>query len=146
LDRVGFWHGAAGVAACWYGAAVRLVDELQQSCLKTPNPFKKMYLGRLVTRLAVTRQYFQYIAQLIDSQPKLSHERDVRILRAQAEQSCLEVIEGVGKALGARPFCEQATFASLMADLPVFIRQSHAAFDDEQIAERCLQEQISWQL
>lgn len=146
LDRIGFWHGAAGVAACWYGAAVRLVDELQQSCLKTPNPFKKMYLGQLATRLAVTRQYFQYIAQLIDSQPKLSHERDVRILRAQAEQSCLEVIEGVGKALGARPFCEQATFASLMADLPVFIRQSHAAFDDEQIAERCLQEQISWQI
>ena len=105
-----------------------------------------MYLGQLATRLAVTRQYFQYIAQLIDSQPKLSHERDVRILRAQAEQSCLEVIEGVGKALGARPFCEQAIFASLMADLPVFIRQSHAAFDDEQIAEQCLQEQISWQL
>lgn len=146
LDRVGFWHGAAGVAACWYGAAVRLVDGLQQSCLKTPNHFKKMYLGQLATRLAVTRQYFQYIAQLIDSQPKLSHERDVRILRAQAEQSCLEVIEGVGKALGARPFCEQADFASLMADLPVFIRQSHAAFDDEQIGERCLQEQISWQL
>ncbi|NAS10183.1 acyl-CoA dehydrogenase [Acinetobacter haemolyticus] len=146
LDRSGFWHGAAGVAACWYGAAVRLIDELQQNCLKSPNPFKKMYLGQLASQLAVIRQYFQYVAQLIDSQPKLSHERDVRILRAQTEQSCLAVIEGVGKALGARPFCEQATFASLMADLPVFIRQSHAAFDDEQIAERCLQEQVSWQL
>lgn len=146
LDRAGFWHGAAGVAACWYGAAVRLMDELQQSCLKTPNPFKKMHLGQLATQLMITRQYFQYVAQLIDSQPKLSHEREVRILRAQAEKSCLTVIEGVGKALGARPFCEQASFASLMADLPVFIRQSHAAFDDEQIAERCLQEQVSWQL
>ena len=146
LDRAGFWHGAAGIAACWYGAAVRLMDELQQSCLKTPNPFKKMHLGQLATQLMITRQYFQYVAQLIDSQPKLSHEREVRILRAQAEKSCLAVIEGVGKALGARPFCEQASFASLMADLPVFIRQSHAAFDDEQIAERCLQEQVSWQL
>ncbi|NCU24198.1 acyl-CoA dehydrogenase [Acinetobacter haemolyticus] len=146
LDRSGFWHGAAGVAACWYGAAVRLIDELQQNCLKSPNPFKKMYLGQLASQLAVIRQYFQYVAQLIDSQPKLSHEREVRILRGQVEQSCLAVIEGVGKALGARPFCEQATFASLMADLPVFIRQSHAAFDDEQIAERCLQEQVSWQL
>ncbi|RSN77027.1 acyl-CoA/acyl-ACP dehydrogenase [Acinetobacter haemolyticus] len=146
LDRSGFWHGAAGVAACWYGAAVRLIDELQQNCLKSPNPFKKMYLGQLASQLAVIRQYFQYVAQLIDSQPKLSHEREVRILRGQVEQSCLAVIEGVGKALGARPFCEQATFASLMVDLPVFIRQSHAAFDDEQIAERCLQEQVSWQL
>lgn len=146
LDRAGFWHGAAGVAACWYGATVRLMDELQQSCLKTPNPFKKMYFGQLASQLAVTRQYFLYVAQLMDSQPKLSHEREVRILRAQVEKSSLAVIEGAGKALGARPFCEQATFASLMADLPVFIRQSHAAFDDEQIAERCLQEQISWQL
>lgn len=146
LDRAGFWHGAAGVAACWYGAAVRLMEELQQSCLNTPHAFKKMYLGQLASQLAVTRQYFQYVAQLIDRQPKLSHEREVRILRAQTEQSCLAVIEGVGKALGARPFCEQSTFSGLMADLPVFIRQSHAAFDDEQIAERCLQEQSSWQL
>lgn len=146
IDRPGFWHGAAGVGACWYGAAVRLMDELQKSCFTAPNSFKKMYLGQLASQLAVTRQYFHYVAQLIDSQPKLSYEREVRILRAHAEQSCLAVIEGVGKALGARPFCEQATFASLMADLPVFIRQSHAAFDDEQIAERCLQEQISWQL
>lgn len=146
LDRAGFWHGAAGVASCWYGAAVRLMDELQQSCLNASNPFKSMYLGQLASQLAVTRQYFQYVAQLIDSQPKLSHEREVRILRAQTEQSCLAVIERTGKALGARPFCEQATFASLMADLPVFIRQSHAAFDDEQIAERCLEEHMSWQL
>lgn len=146
LDRPGFWHGAAGVAACWYGAAVRLMAELQHSCLTTPNPFKKMYLGQLAAQLGVTRQYFQHVAQLIDSQPKLSHEREVRILRAQTEQCCLAVIEGVGKALGARPFCEQASFARLMADLPVFIRQSHAAFDNEQIAERCLEEQVSWEL
>ncbi|WP_038344059.1 acyl-CoA dehydrogenase [Acinetobacter sp. A47] len=146
LARPGFWHGAAGVAACWYGAAVRLMEELQHSCLVAPNSFKKMYLGELARQLAVTREYFQYTARRIDAQPELSHEREIRILRAQTEQCCLAVMEGVGKALGARPFCEQATFAQLMADLPVFIRQSHAAFDDEQIAEQCLQEQVAWVL
>ncbi|WP_151748707.1 acyl-CoA/acyl-ACP dehydrogenase [Acinetobacter lactucae] len=146
LKRPGFWHGAAGVAACWYGAAVRLVGYLQESCQANPNPYKKLYLGEVAQQLEITKQYFQYVAELIDHEPTLSHEREVRILRAQTEQCCLSVIERVGKALGARPFCEDATFAQLMADLPVFIRQSHAAFDYEQIAELCVSEQSLWEL
>lgn len=146
LERPGFWHGAAGVAACWYGAAVRLASFLQESCQANPNPFKKLYLGELAQQLAITKQYFQYVAELIDHQPLLSHEREIRILRAQTEHCCQSVVEQVGKALGARPFCEDATFAQLMADLPVFIRQSHAAFDYEQIAELCLSEQSLWEL
>jgi len=146
LERPGFWHGAAGVAACWYGAAVRLASFLQESCQANPNPFNKLYLGELAQQLAITKQYFQYVAELVDHQPLLSHEREIRILRAQTEQCCQRVIERVGKALGARPFCEDATFAQLMADLPVFMRQSHAAFDYEQIAELCLSEQSLWEL
>ncbi len=30
LDRPGFWHGAIGVAACWYGGAVAVADELRR--------------------------------------------------------------------------------------------------------------------
>ncbi|RZF55859.1 acyl-CoA dehydrogenase [Acinetobacter halotolerans] len=146
LDRAGFWHGAAGVAACWYGAAARLMSFLQQNCQESPNSFKKMYLGELSQKLAVTKQYFHYIADRIDDKPTHSHEREIRILRAQTEECCLRVIELVGKALGARPFCENHIFANLMADLPVFIRQSHAAFDYEQIAELTLRELSVWEL
>ncbi|WP_336939728.1 acyl-CoA dehydrogenase [Acinetobacter pittii] len=146
LNRPGFWHGAAGVAACWYGAAVRLAGYLQESCQANPNPYKKLYLGEVAQQLEITKHYFQHVAELIDHKPTLSHEREIRILRAQTEQCCLSVIERVGKALGARPFCEDATFAQLMADLPVFIRQSHAAFDYEQIAELCVSEQSLWEL
>lgn len=60
LERPGFWHGAAGVAACWYGAAVRLVSFLHKSCTLNPNAFKKMYLGELAQQLSVTKQYFQW--------------------------------------------------------------------------------------
>ena len=63
----------------------------------------KMYLGELAQQLSVTKQYFQYIAKLIDDEPALSHEREIRILRAQTEQCCQSVIQLVGKALGARP-------------------------------------------
>ncbi|MCV9897373.1 UNVERIFIED_CONTAM: acyl-CoA dehydrogenase, partial [Cronobacter sakazakii] len=47
---------------------------------------------------------------------------------------------------GARPYCEEPTFSQLIADLPVFIRQSHAAFDYESIAELCLPEKSLWEL
>ena len=29
LDRPGFWHGAIGVAACWFGGAERVADTLR---------------------------------------------------------------------------------------------------------------------
>ena len=106
----------------------------------------KNVFRELAQQLSVTKQYFQYIAKLIDEEPMLSHEREIRILRAQTEQCCQSVIQLVGKALGARPYCEEAIFSQLIADLPVFIRQSHAAFDYESIAELCLPEKSLWEL
>ena len=135
LDRVGFWHGAAGVAACWYGATSYLADYLISAYQQKPNDYKAMYLGQISTALAVTQQYFHYVADLIDSQPQLSHELAIRQLRSQVEKVALQVMDMVGQALGAAPFCRHAHFARLSADLPVFIRQSHGAFDMQKIGE-----------
>ena len=135
LDRVGFWHGAAGVAACWYGATAYLADYLISAYQQKPNDYKAMYLGQISTALAVTQQYFHYVADLIDSQPQLSHELAIRQLRSQVEKVALQVMDMVGQALGAAPFCRHAHFARLSADLPVFIRQSHGAFDMQKIGE-----------
>ena len=135
LDRVGFWYGAAGVATCWYGATAYLADYLNSAYQQKPNHYKAMYLGQISTALAVTQQYFYYVADLIDSQPKLSHELAIRQLRSQVEKVARQVIDIVGQALGAAPFCRHAHFARLSADLPVFIRQSHGAFDLQKIGE-----------
>lgn len=135
LDRVGFWHGAAGVAACWYGASVKLASYLIAAYQQKPNDYKAMYLGQISTALAVTQQYFYYVAKLIDIQPQVSHELAIRQLRANAEQLARQVIDITGQALGAAPFCSHAHFARLAADLPVFIRQSHGAFDFQRIGE-----------
>ncbi len=135
LERVGFWHGAAGVAACWYGATAYLADYLISAYQQKPNDYKAMYLGKISTALAVTQQYFYYVADLIDSQPQLSHELAIRQLRSQVEQVARQVMDIVGQALGAAPFCRHAHFARLSADLPVFIRQNHGAFDLQKIGE-----------
>ncbi len=135
LDRVGFWHGAAGVAACWYGAASSLAGYLLASYAQKPHDFKAMYLGQIATALSITQQFFYHVADLIEAQPNLSHELAIRQLRANVEQLARLVIETVGQALGAAPFCGNAHFARLSADLSVFIRQSHGAFDLQKIGE-----------
>jgi len=135
LERAGFWHGAAGVAACWYGAAAYLANYLIAAYEHKPNDYKAMYLGEISTALSVTQRYFYHVAELIDTQPTDNHELAVRQLRAQVEKVTRYVIETVGQALGAAPFCSNAHFAHLSADLPVFIRQSHGAFDLQKIGE-----------
>ncbi|TXD98084.1 acyl-CoA dehydrogenase [Psychrobacter frigidicola] len=135
LERVGFWHGAAGVAACWYGATACLATYLITAYQHKPHDYKAMYLGQISTALAVTQQYFHHVADLIDSQPLHSHELAIRQLRSNVEQVARLVIETVGQALGATPFCRNAHFARLSADLAVFIRQSHGAFDLQKIGE-----------
>ncbi|WP_227671524.1 acyl-CoA dehydrogenase family protein [Psychrobacter sp. 72-O-c] len=135
LERVGFWHGAAGVAACWYGATAYLAAYLVTAYQQKPHDYKAMYLGQISTALAVTQQYFHHVSSLIDSQPQLSHELAIRQLRSNVEQLARLVLETVGQALGAVPFCRNAHFARLSADLAVFIRQSHGAFDLQKIGE-----------
>jgi len=135
LERAGFWHGAAGVAACWYGAAACLASYLTTAYQQKPNDYKAMYLGEVGTTLAVTQQYLYYVADLIDTEPSLCHELTIRQLRAQIEKVARYTVEVVGQALGAAPFCHNAHFAQLSADLPVFIRQSHGAFDLQKIGE-----------
>lgn len=146
LSRAGFWHGAAGVAACWYGAAVRLAAFLQQACDRPDHHYRLMYLGQANRQLAAVKHSFLQLAQQMDANPTQSHELAVRILRANVEEAALTVLDQVGKALGARPFCDNSTFARLAADLPVFLRQSHAAHDLEQIGKLSVQEHVSWML
>lgn len=135
LERVGFWHGAAGVAACWYGATAYLAAYLITAYQQKTHDYKAMYLGQIGTALAVTQQYFHHVADLIDTQPKRSHELAIRQLRSNVEQVARLVLETVGQALGAVPFCRNAHFARLSADLAVFIHQSHGAFDLQKIGE-----------
>lgn len=135
LERVGFWHGAAGVAACWYGAAACIANYLITAYQHKPNAYKAMYLGQISTALAVIQQYFYHVADLIESEPQQNHELTIRQLRANVEQVARQVMETVGQALGAAPFCVNAHFARLTADLAVFIRQSHGAFDLQRIGE-----------
>ena len=131
LDRAGFWHGAAGVAACWYGAAVTVAEPLR-SRLHKANPHQLAHMGTIDSVLAGARWALVGAAREVDADPHdHAQQAQIRALRVRAivEGAATQVIDSVGRALGAGPLCQDAEHAQRVADLTVYIRQSHAESD-----------------
>ncbi|MBV6822091.1 acyl-CoA dehydrogenase [Pseudomonas sp. PD9R] len=143
LDRPGFWQGGGGIAACWYGAACALGGYLRKHCTKPHHDVHaEAHLGAVDAALCAAAAALRETASWIDSHPRDSAEIPVRRLRAQVETTAILVLEHVGRALGATPFCRDSHFARLAADLPVFVRQSHAEKDLAELGKRIAAEPI----
>lgn len=142
LARPGFWHGGAGVAACWFGGALALAHTLRQALAQQPSaaraPFRQAALGRVDVALEGTAALLREAAAWIDAHPQDDAGLVALRVRQSAEATARKVLDEVGRALGATPFCRDAAFARMAADLPVFIRQSHAERDDAALSERLL--------
>ncbi|MDR9865064.1 acyl-CoA dehydrogenase family protein [Pseudomonas baetica] len=129
LQRPGFWQGGIGIAACWYGAARQLAEALRQHCAQRDEPHALAHLGAVDTALQAAADVLRFSALHIDANPEANAELLARRARAVVEQSAEHVIREAGRALGAGPYCKDRHFARLIADLPVFLRQSHAERD-----------------
>jgi alkylation response protein AidB-like acyl-CoA dehydrogenase len=129
ISRSGFWHGAAGIAACWYGGSLPLAAEVAESCRRRPDPHKLAHLGAVDAVLRGTRAALVEAAAWIDAHPtELAKGWALRV-RAAAEAAALEVHLRAGRAVGAGPLCRDPLIAQHYADLAVFVRQSHADAD-----------------
>ena len=129
LSRPGFWHGGAGIAACWYGGALPLAKAVARATRRMPEPHRAAHLGAIDVALRAAASALREAAQWIDAHPTddaMSMALRVRLL---AEASVTEVINHAGRSLGAGPLCRDPAIARCMADLPVFLRQSHAERD-----------------
>ncbi|WP_197992742.1 acyl-CoA/acyl-ACP dehydrogenase [Pseudomonas syringae] len=129
LHRQGFWHGAIGIAACWYGAAQALACYLPRQLAQREEPHALAHLGAVDAALHGAVQVLRSAASHLDDHPLADAEHLARRCRASVEACADTVIHHVGRALGAGPYCKDPGFARLMADLPVFLRQSHAERD-----------------
>lgn len=129
LQRPGFWQGGIGIAACWYGAARQIGEVLRQQCTQRQEPHALAHLGAVDTALQAAADVLRFSALHIDAHPEENAELLARRARAVVEQSAEQVIREAGRALGAGPYCKDRHFARLIADLPVFLRQSHAERD-----------------
>ena len=147
LTRPGFWQGGAGVAACWLGGAISIAATLQDSLQQHLPPrgqgntgcFKFAALGKVYLAIRQTALTLQSAAQWIDNYPNSDASRVALMGRLSAEQCAKTVIHEAGQALGANSFCLDQKFARAAADLPVFIRQSHAEKDFASLGQRVVE-------
>jgi alkylation response protein AidB-like acyl-CoA dehydrogenase len=137
LSRPGFWQGGGGIAAAWYGAAVALAEGLHKHRRDgRAEPHAEAHLGAVDAALCGAAASLRECAGWIDAHPLEDASLPVQRLRAQVEMAVEQVCRHVGRALGATPFCRDPHFARLAADLPVFIRQSHAERDLAHLGQR----------
>ncbi|WP_306397614.1 acyl-CoA dehydrogenase family protein [Telluria beijingensis] len=131
VARAGFWHGGAGVAACWFGAATRLAAALRERLAGRDDPHRLAQLGRATVALEGSAALMRETAATIDRDPGADAMALALALRLHVEATCATVLDAFGRALGAAPLCKDPVLARLYADLPVFLRQSHAERDLE---------------
>ena len=130
IDRPGFAHGGAGVAACWYGGA-RGVGRtlLAVAASRDVGPHALAHLGAVDIALHTARTVLEVAADEIDADPQDRKDGGkLRALRVRAfvEAVSTEVMQRVGRALGAGPLCHDEAHARRVADLTVYLRQHHA--------------------
>ncbi|MET7571793.1 acyl-CoA dehydrogenase [Streptomyces sp. NPDC005492] len=132
VRRPGFHHGGVGVAACWYGGAQAVAQALFERAEGRDDPFVDAHAGAVDLRLHTAGTALLRAAAEIDADPQ--DRGDTAALRALRVRSlvaevCADVLDHVGRALGAGPLCHDGRHARAAADLAVYIRQHHAERD-----------------
>lgn len=134
LTRPGFWQGGAGVAACWYGGCVGLAEALRRAAARAEpdradGRTRLAALGRADVLLQPLAALLRATAQWIDAHPQADARVPATRLRLAADAAARQLLDLAGPALGAGPLCRDAWLANLVADLPVFVRQTHGERD-----------------
>ncbi len=137
LSRPGFWHGAIGVAACWLGGARSVAAALyRRAGGDRADAHMLAHLGAVDASLAAAQAMLASAAEEIDADPldrKGFAELTARRARAVVETAVEETLHRTARALGPGPLCEDAEHAQRVADLAVYVRQSHAERDLERL-------------
>lgn len=145
VDRPGFWHGGVGVAACWYGGAAGVADTLLAAARKRElSPHAAAHLGAVDVLLSTARTSLLDAAAQIDADPAAPAQRLAFRVRAGVESAATRVMDHVGRALGAGPLCQDAAHARRVADLTVYLRQSHAETDLAHLGDMVKETDPGW--
>ncbi len=129
VRRPGFWHGGAGIAACWYGAAAQIGAMLRDASVQHADAHRLAHLGAVDVALTGAAAVLRETAAYIDANPHVDAQREAMRARLAVEAAATAVMHHATRTLGAGPLCRNARFARALADLPVFLRQSHAERD-----------------
>jgi alkylation response protein AidB-like acyl-CoA dehydrogenase len=141
LARPGFWVGGIGIAAVWLGAARRVLAPLAaRAAAVDARDLLLAHYGAAWTRVVGSTALLDHAALVVDRSPATDHRDLALMARYTVERAVTEIVERVGLALGAGPLCLDADHARLVADLTVFVRQTHGDGDMCRLARGLLSE------
>ena len=148
IDRPGFAHGGAGVAACWYGGARGVGRTLLDAAARRDvGPHALAHLGAVDIALRTAKLALDTAAAEIDADPDDRRGggplRALRV-RALVEEIATEVMLRVGRALGAGPLGHDEAHSRRVADLTVYLRQHHAERDLAEIGALVAANGTTW--
>jgi hypothetical protein len=147
VDRPGFAHGGAGVAACWYGGARGVGQTLLAAAgRRDVGPHALAHLGAVDIALTTAKTALEAAAAEIDADPDDREGGLLRSLRVRAlvEATATEVMHRVGRALGAGPLGHDEAHSRRVADLTVYLRQHHAERDLAEIGSLAAGHGTTW--
>ncbi len=130
LSRPGFWWGAAGVAAVWAGGAAGLVSQLVTRW--RDDPISLAHLGAAHASMEAARAVIGSAAAAIDGDPSMTSEAAARlayVTRHVADLTAGAAIDHTTRALGPGPMTQDGAVCQRLADLALYVRQSHAERD-----------------
>jgi len=132
LQRPGFAWGGIGVAACWWGGAIPLVDRLLEAARSRPDAELLLRtLGAAAVDLSIAENTIAEAARAIE-QGAADGVRGSRL--AQAVRSTVRgrvdaIRAGVLAALGPAPLTTDAAYLSRLSDLELYVQQDHGDRD-----------------
>lgn len=129
LDRPGFWHGGAGIAACWWGATAAVAETLRRT-LRSDRPHAAAQLGNVQALVCSVSTLLRALATEIDDDAGSPHLTGVLTVRLLANRAAAQTVQRVNDTLGPGPLCSDSAHAQRCADLLVWIRQHHSGTDE----------------
>jgi len=96
---------------------------------KQISPHAQAHLGAIDLALCSLRALLTDTAAWLDANPAATAAGPALRLRGAADATARLVLDHAGRALGAGPLCRDPSVARHFADLPIFIRQTHAERD-----------------
>jgi alkylation response protein AidB-like acyl-CoA dehydrogenase len=147
LRRPGFAWGGIGVAACWWGACLPLIDAiLVAGRRKSDDPLTRSRVGRLYRLAQSSRFALERAAKKIDYGPRNSADENIRAhtVRGLVIDLVDETLDTVRDLCGPAVLGFDDSIASRHADLQMYASQYHRGRDDSSLGRDVLATNLPW--
>jgi alkylation response protein AidB-like acyl-CoA dehydrogenase len=143
-DRLGFWWGAAGVAACWWGGGRSIVEVVRRSVnAGSVGEVELAALGSAWAHAATAESALRDAAATIDSEmgrSMASARMSARVCRHIVHEACVAILASTAAAGGARVICLDAAQSRRTADLYAYLAQHHPGRDAAALGRSLIEE------